>query len=56
LWAAFPGTMARALRAAGRYRDVTLAVRAALVVAWQVLGWWLVAACGRRPGDGGSAT
>ena len=50
LWAAFPGAMARALRAAGRYRDVTLAVRAALVVAWQVLGWWLVVACGRRPG------
>jgi hypothetical protein len=29
-------------------------VRACLVVAWQVLGWWLVLACGRRPGAAGS--
>jgi hypothetical protein len=48
LWAAFPGAMARALRFAGRYRDATLAVRACLAVVWQVLGWWLVVACGRR--------
>lgn len=46
LWAAFPGAMDRALAAAGRLRDVTLAARACLVVAWQVVGWWLVAACG----------
>jgi hypothetical protein len=54
LWAAFPGAMGRALRVAGRYREATLVVRACLVVAWQVLGWWLVLACGRRPGAAGS--
>ena len=53
LWTAFPGAMARALRFAGRYRDVTLLLRACLVVVWQVLGWWLVVVCG-RPGAGRS--
>lgn len=53
LWAGFPGAMARALRVAGRYREVTLVARACLVVVWQILGWWLVVACGRRPGAEG---
>ena len=54
LWAGFPGAMARVLRTAGRYREATLVARACLVVAWQVLGWWLVVACGRRSGKEGS--
>jgi len=31
-----------------RYGDATLVVRAALVIAWQVVGWWIVVACFRR--------
>jgi hypothetical protein len=49
LWVAAPGVMARALAWAGRYSDATLVLRAALVVAWQVAGWWVVVACLRRP-------
>ena len=38
-----------------RHADVTVALRAALVVAWQVVGWWIVVVCfagrRRRPPD-----
>ncbi len=37
-----------ALAFVGRYGDATLLARAALVVAWQVAGWWAVVACLRR--------
>jgi hypothetical protein len=40
--------MDSALRFVGRYGDATLAVRAALVVAWQVLGWWIVVKCFKK--------
>ena len=49
LWVAAPHAMTRALAWSGQYSDLTLAARAALVVVWQVAGWWLVAVCLRRP-------
>jgi hypothetical protein len=45
LWVAFPGVMARMLGAVAPYGDATLVARAALVVAWQVAGWWIVFTC-----------
>jgi hypothetical protein len=48
LWVAAPGAMARSLAWWTSYGDLTLAARAALVVAWQVAGWWTVAVCLRR--------
>jgi hypothetical protein len=48
LWVAYPEAMERTLTYAGRYGDMTLLARAALVVAWQVVGWWIVVTCLRR--------
>jgi hypothetical protein len=48
LWVAFPGAMQRALAAVGEYHSLTLDARGALVLAWQVAGWWVVVACLRR--------
>ena len=48
LWVAAPGAMARSLAWWASYGDVTLAARAALVVAWQIAGWWTVVVCLRR--------
>ncbi len=48
LWVAFPGAMAHALSDVARYGHATLIARAAVVVAWQVAGWWIVVACLRR--------
>jgi hypothetical protein len=48
LWVSFPGTMERLLDGVARYGDATLLARAALVIAWQVAGWWIVVACLRR--------
>ena len=45
LWVAFPGAMRASLDAIGPYGDVLLAVRAGIVVAWQVVGWWTVVVC-----------
>jgi hypothetical protein len=45
LWVVAPGLMTRLLADVARYSQVTLAARAALVVAWQVAGWWIVVAC-----------
>ena len=56
LWVAFPASMQTALDWIARYGDLTLIARAAVVVAWQVAGWWIVVACLRggrvRVGDG----
>lgn len=50
LWVTAPGLMNEWLLAAARRGDLLLALRAALVVAWQVTGWWAVASCLRgRP-------
>jgi hypothetical protein len=48
LWVAFPDVMDRTLAVADRYGDATLLVRAALVIAWQVAGWWIVVGCFRK--------
>jgi hypothetical protein len=57
LWVAFPGAMQTGLDWVGRYSDVTLIARAAVVVAWQVTGWWIVVVClrGGRARAGGRA-
>jgi hypothetical protein len=50
LWAAFPGAMQDALPFVIRHSQGALLVKAAVVLAWQVVGWWIVVACLRRPG------
>jgi hypothetical protein len=49
LWQFAPGVVAQVSAFAARHTEVTVAVRATLVVAWQVVGWWVVIACLRRP-------
>ena len=48
LFVSFPHAMETSLAFVGRYGDATLLARAALVVAWQAAGWWIVVACLRR--------
>ncbi|MGO8683555.1 MAG: hypothetical protein ACLQUT_03095 [Thermoleophilia bacterium] len=48
LFVAFPGAMVRSLAALAPYAEVTLAVRAVLVLGWQATGWWIVVTCLRR--------
>ena len=48
LFVSFPHAMVTSLAFVGRYGDATLLARAALVAAWQVAGWWVVALCLRR--------
>jgi Glycosyltransferase family 87 len=58
LWVSAPGLMTRLLADVGRYSQATLLARAALVVAWQIAGWWIVVAClrGRAVGAARRAT
>ena len=59
LWVASPGAMRASLDAVSPYGETLLAIRAGLVVAWQVVGWWTVVSCVRgRPAsvDGTDAT
>ncbi len=49
LWLSWPGLMGRLLADVGRYGQETLVARAAIVVAWQAVGWWVVWRCLRRP-------
>ncbi len=44
-WHLFPATVDEVMAAAARHADVTVAMRAALVVAWQIVGWWIVVLC-----------
>ena len=48
LFVSFPHAMETSLTFVARYSDATLLARAALVVAWQVAGWWVVVLCLRR--------
>lgn len=48
LFVAWPEAMERSLTFVARYGDATLAVRAVLVIAWQVVGWWIVVTCFRK--------
>jgi len=45
LFPAFPETMDKTLRLTMHIQGAMLFVRAALVLAWQVAGWWIVVAC-----------
>ena len=49
LFVAFPDAMRASLSVFARYAPLTLALRAALVIAWQVAGWWIVVSCFRLP-------
>jgi hypothetical protein len=48
LFPAFPGAMDTAIAWADRFEDVTIVARGVLVVAWQVVGWWIVVQCLRH--------
>ena len=48
LFPAFPGAMVRSLLAANHLGDIARVARVAVVIAWQVAGWWMVFACFRR--------
>jgi hypothetical protein len=48
LFPAFPGAMTRALTVVPHLHSLTVVVRAVLVVAWQIAGWWIVVSCFRR--------
>jgi hypothetical protein len=48
LWTVSPGLTEAALRFVRSHAEVTLTLRALLVVAWQVAGWWTVVACLRQ--------
>jgi hypothetical protein len=48
LWVAFPAEMKSLLADIAPYGDTMLTVRAALVIAWQIVGWWTVVVCLRR--------
>jgi hypothetical protein len=48
LWLTFPEAWQAAVAGAGARHEVLLPLRAALVVCWQVAGWWTVAVCLRR--------
>lgn len=53
LFVAWPEAMEKSLTFVARYGDVTLVVRAVLVIAWQVVGWWIVVTCFRtKPAAG----
>ena len=45
LWLVFPGAMQASLTAVADYHGLLLTTRAALVVAWQIAGWWTVVSC-----------
>jgi hypothetical protein len=48
LFPSFPEVMDKSLGLAMHIQGAMLYVRAALVIAWQVAGWWIVVACLRR--------
>jgi Gpi18-like mannosyltransferase len=48
LFPTFPEVMERLLRLADGFRSVRLIARTALVVPWQIVGWWIVVTCFRR--------
>lgn len=41
----FPNTMDRLLSLLEEFRTIRLITRIALVLPWQIVGWWIVAAC-----------
>jgi hypothetical protein len=47
LFVAFPGAMESSISWVERYEETALVLKAALAVAWQVAGWWIVVLCFR---------
>jgi hypothetical protein len=45
LFPAFPGAMVKSLVAANHVADVARVGRVIVVIAWQIVGWWLVVTC-----------
>ncbi len=56
LWQFAPGVVEQTMAWAARHAAVTVALRAALVVAWQVVGWWIVVDCLRKPREQAAAS
>jgi hypothetical protein len=56
LFVAFPDAMQASLSVVARYGSATLVARAALVIAWQIAGWWIVVSCFRRVPAGDKGT
>ncbi len=48
LWLTFPDAWRASLAALGTVSELLPPLRATLVVAWQIVGWWTVAVCLRR--------
>ena len=48
LFPSFPEVMASMLKLAEDFRTARLVARIALVIPWQIVGWWIVIACFRR--------
>ena len=55
LWPAWPGLLQRALAVPPHFQTASVLARAALVIVWQVAGWWIVIACLRRTTESPSA-
>jgi len=50
LFVTWPDAMQRSLTFVAQFGDTTMVARAVLVIAWQVVGWWIVVRCFRtRP-------
>ena len=47
LFVAFPEAMESSISWVERYEETALTLKAALAVAWQVTGWWIVVLCFR---------
>ena len=48
LFPSFPEVMARMLKLAEDFRTARLVAKIALVIPWQIVGWWIVITCFRR--------
>jgi hypothetical protein len=48
LFPSFPEAMVRMLKLAEDFRTARLVAKIALVIPWQILGWWIVITCFRR--------
>jgi len=48
LFPSFPEAMGRMLKLDDDFRTARLVARTALVIPWQIAGWWIVITCFRR--------
>jgi hypothetical protein len=49
LYLNFPVAMLHLLRLADQFREARLLTRTLLVIPWQIVGWWIVITCLKRP-------